>query len=103
MDTELEQHSLAELENLLENQIKMALKSDYKGVEASAEQAGNLLKEIIKMKPSKIPDFEKRRDHLLELYKRLELMLATEKKTVRTQQQKADNIRKIISVYHNNL
>jgi len=103
MNTDVETNLLAELEYLLEKQIKLALKSDYKGVETLAEQAGGFLKKIIKMKPSDIPDFKKRRDNLLELYKKLELILATEKSIVKKQQQQANNVRKIISVYRNNL
>jgi hypothetical protein len=94
-------HLLDNLQSLLEKQIEMARKGNFNRVEALAEQAGPAAEKIAKIKSFGRPEFDDRRKHLLELYKKLELMFAAEKTSVKRQQKQVDNVRKILNAYRN--
>jgi hypothetical protein len=89
------------LQSLLEKQIEMARKGDYRHVELLAEQATPAVEKIIKINSSDQPEFDDRRKHLIKLYQKLELMLKAEKSSVERQQKQADNVRKILKAYRN--
>lgn len=101
MSADEQKRLLDNLQSLLEKQIELARKSNFHGVEMLAEQAGTAIEKITKMEPSGQPDSENRREHLLKLYKKLELMLAAEKTSVKRQQNQVDNARKVLSAYCN--
>lgn len=90
------------LESLLEKQIQLARRDRYRDVEAFAEKTSSLLKEITENKPADTPDFRQKYNHILQLYKELELILSAEKQSVRQRQQKAGNVRKTMEVYRSN-
>jgi len=92
---------LDNLQNLLEQQIELARKGNYNTIEALAKQAGPSVEKIAKIKSFGRPEFDNRRKHLLELYKKLELMLVAEKTSVKKQQKQVDNVRKILNAYRN--
>lgn len=101
MKTDEQKHLLDNLQSLLEKQIEMARKGNYRHVELLAEQAGSAVEKIAKIKSFGRPEFDDRRKHLLELYKKLELMLEAEKASVERQQKQVDNVRKILKAYRN--
>jgi ElaB/YqjD/DUF883 family membrane-anchored ribosome-binding protein len=102
MDPQENLNPLEQLESLLEKQIQLAIKNRYKDVESLTEKANLLLKQIADNKPTEIPNFKEKQNHILELYKKLELILKTEQKLIKDEQQQAGNVRKIINVYHAN-
>ncbi len=101
MNTDEQSHLLDNLQGLLEKQIEMARKGNYRHVKVLAEQATPAVEKIIKIKLSCQPEFDYRRKHLLQLYKKLELMLEAEKASVVRQQKQVDNVRKILRAYRN--
>lgn len=100
MKTDEQTDTLDNLHQLLERQIKLALKGNYKAVEELALEADSEIKKGITIK--KITrDAKSRYEQVLNLYKKLELMLNTEKDIVKNQQKAVDNVRKSLSAYNN--
>jgi hypothetical protein len=93
---------LGNLQSLLQKQIEMARRSNFRRVEALAGQADSIVEKIVKTKVFEQPGFDSRREHLIKLYKKLELMLAAGKASVGKQLRQVGNVRKILHVYHNN-
>jgi hypothetical protein len=102
VNTDEQTHLLDNLQSLLEKQIEMARKGNFRRVEALAEQAGSIVEKIVKIKPFGQPEFDGRRKHLSKLYKKLELMLAAGKDSVAKQLRQAGNARKTLKAYRNN-
>lgn len=92
---------LDNLQRLLEEQTEMVRKGNLHRVEMLVEQAGPLVEEILKTKTFAQPEFNSRRRHLVELYKKLELMLAAAKAYVERQLRQIDNFKKTLRVYRN--
>jgi hypothetical protein len=101
VNTEEQTLLLDNLQSLLEKQIEMARRSDFRCVEMLAEQANCIVEEIAKAKCFEKPEFDGRREHLTKLYKKLELMLTCGKDSVGSQLRQVDNVRKTLDVYHN--
>ncbi|MCX5633274.1 MAG: hypothetical protein NTW93_06345 [Phycisphaerae bacterium] len=101
MNTDEQKHLLDELQSLVEKQIEMARKGDYRHVEILAEQAAPAVEKMAKIKPTGQPKFDNRHKHLVKLYQKLELMLEAEKASVERQQGQVDNVRKILKAYRN--
>ena len=102
MNADEQTYLLDNLQSLLEKQIEMALKGNFRRVEALAEQASSIVEKIVKIKPFGQSEFDGRRKHLLKLYKKLELMLAAGKDSVAKQLRQAGNARKTLKAYRNN-
>jgi len=92
---------LDNLRNLLEKQIEMARKGNFRRVETLTEQADSIVEKIIKTKVFEHPEFECQRIHLLELYKKLGLMLAAGKASVQKQLRQVGNVKKTLKIYRN--
>ena len=101
VSTDEQVHLLDNLQSLLEKQIEMARRSDFRCVEALAEQADFIIEKIARMKCFEQPEFYGRRGHLAELYKKLGLMIASSKDSVGNQLQHVDHVRKTLEAYHN--
>lgn len=95
-------HLLDDLQNLLEKQIEMARRSNFRGVEALARQADSIVDEIIKTKVFEQHELDNERECLAELYKKLELMLAVGKDYLGRQLRQVGNVRKTLDAYRNN-
>jgi len=93
---------LYELGYLLEKQIQAAMKSNFKTVEKLTEQTEIKIQELLKNKLPPNPDFEKQHKYVLDLYKKLDLILAGEKACLLNQQKAVDNVRKTLNVYRKN-
>jgi DNA primase catalytic subunit len=96
-----QKHLLDNLQSLLEKQIEMARKGNFRHVEVLAERAAPAIEKIAKIKSFGRPEFDERRKHLVKLYQKLELMLEAEKASVGRQQRQVDNVRKILKAYRN--
>jgi CRISPR/Cas system CSM-associated protein Csm2 small subunit len=92
---------LDNLQNLLEKQIEMARRSDYRRVEELVGQAETIVNQISKMKCLETAQFDGRRKQLTKLYKKLELILTADKDSVADQLQQVGNVRKTLAAYHN--
>ena len=93
---------LDNLQVLLETQMEMARKGDFRRVEALAEQADSVVEKIVKTTTFAQPEFDGRRKHLVKLYKKLELILAAGKESVGRQLRQVGNVRKTLHAYRNN-
>ena len=97
-----EQISLLDnLQVLLETQIEMALKGNFRRVEALAEQADSVVEKIVRTKAFEQSGSEGQRKNLAELYKKLELILAAGKASIGKQLRQMGNVRKTLKVYRN--
>ena len=92
-------HLLDNLQNLLEKQIKMVRSNNLREVEALAEQAESVVEKITAAKTSAPDELNRRREHLIKLYKKLELMLAARKDCFRRQLQQIAEGRKTLKAY----
>ncbi len=95
-------HLLDDLQALLEKQIRMARKGNFRRVELLAEESGLVAEKIAQIKLFAQPKFDDRRAHLLKLYKQLELILAAGKASVGGQLRQVGDVRKTLKVYQNN-
>jgi hypothetical protein len=93
---------LDNLQSLLEKQIEMARRSNFRRVEALAEQADSIVEKIVKIKAFEQPEFDGRRKHLTKLYEKLQLILAVGKDSVGRQLRQVGNVRKTLHAYRNN-
>ncbi len=102
MNIDEQANLLDNLLSVLEKQIKAARRSDFSLVEALAEQADSIVEKITKTKTLEQPQFNGRREQLIKIYKKLELILAAGKDSVGKQLRQIDNGRKILHVYRDN-
>lgn len=90
---------LDNLKNLLEKQIEMARKSNFRRVEELTMQADSIVATIIGTKTFERSDFDAARNNISSLYKRLELILETGKNSVKKQQRQVSDGRKMLQTY----
>ena len=102
MNTNKHGDLLDKLQGLLEKQIEMARKDNLRRVEALAEQAEPVVEKIIKINEFEKPEFNAQREHLIKLYKKLELMIAAGKNSISKQLKQVIGGKKILKVYYNN-
>jgi len=95
-------HLLDNLQSLLEKQIEMARRGNFRRVEVLAEQADSIVEKIVKIKAFEQPEFDGRRTHLTKLYEKLQLILAAGKDSVGRQLRQVGNVRKTLHAYRNN-
>lgn len=94
-------HLFDNLQRLLEKQIEMVRKSDFRNVEALAEQADSIVEKIVKTKAFEQPEFDGQREYLTKLYRRLELILSAGKDSTGRQLRQVGNLRKTLKAYRN--
>ena len=99
MNMDSQAHLLDNLQKLLEKQIQMVRRSNLRRVEALAEQAESVVEKITAAKTSAPDELNSRREHLIKLYKKLELMLAARKDCFRSQLQQIAEGRKTLKAY----
>ena len=92
---------LDDLQNLLEKQIEMARRSDFRRVEMLAEQADCIVAEIIKTKAFEQPGFTVSRECITELYRKLELILMAGKDSTGKQLWQVGSGKKTLQIYRN--
>lgn len=101
MNTDGQVSLLDDLQGLLEKQIEMARRGNLRRVEALAGQADSIVARIVQTKVLQQPEFDGRREHLTKLYKKLELMLETDKDAVSRQLRGVGSGRKTLHAYRN--
>ena len=90
---------LDNLQNLLENQIQMARKSNFRRVEELAMQADSIVARIIGTTTFERSEFDTVRNNISSLYKRLELILITGEDSVKKQLRQVSDGRKTLQAY----
>jgi hypothetical protein len=90
---------LDDLQDLLEKQIEMARRGNFRRVEELAGQADSIVAMIVQTKVLQQPEFDGRREHLTKLYKKLELMLAAGKNAAGRQLRRVGSGRKTLQAY----
>lgn len=102
MNTDQQESLLDDLQGLLEEQMKMARKSDFRRVEQLTAQADRVVERIGKTKIFNQPEFNTQREHLTKLYKKLQLILTASKDSVAGQLKQVSNVRKTLRKYRDN-
>jgi len=92
---------LDSLQSLLEDQVELFRKSNFRAVEALAEKAEPLVREIAETKLFQQPKFDERRKRLIKSYKTLELMVEAGKVLVEKQLKQVAQGKKMLRKYHN--
>lgn len=92
---------LDNLQGLLEEQIEMARKSNFRRVEALAEQTETIVEKIVGTKVLEQPEFDGHKKHLMKLYKKLQLILGASKDSVGRRLRQVGNVRKTLCAYRN--
>ena len=92
---------LDNLQSLLEKQIEMARKGNFRRVETLTEQADSVVEKIVKTKILDQPEFDNQRKYMVKLYERLQLILAAGKDSVGKQLKQVTNVRKTLHAYCN--
>ncbi len=90
---------LDSLKNLLEKQIEMVRKSNFRRVEELAAQADSIVAKIIGTKTFERSEFDTARNNISSLYKRLELILITGEDSVKKQLRQVSDGRKMLQTY----
>jgi hypothetical protein len=88
------------LQTLLEKQVRMSKNSNIRGVEMLAEQANSVVAEITNAPSPLPPQWKQKCEAVMQLYKKLELMIEAEKDTVNKQLRKVTSGKKAVRAYH---
>jgi len=98
--TEKQQSPLDRLQILLEKQLSMLKCNNLRGLESLLEQVNAVLDEIAQNPSSWQPENEEKIGIIQEIYKKLELMIESEKAAANKQLQKIANGQKTLRAYH---
>ena len=90
---------LDELQSLLEKQIEVIHKGDFRTSEALAEQSNSLVAELVRTKTFEKTEFDEHRECLAKLYRELILKAAVEKDRLGKQLQQISQGRKTLKAY----
>jgi hypothetical protein len=93
---------LEDLRCLLQEQVVMARKGNYRRLEALTQQTTPIVEDLRKSSAFENPAFKSECEQINKLYKKLELAIEGEKNSIETQQRKATDSRKTLRVYRNN-
>lgn len=94
-----QENLLDKLHTLLEKQVRMLKDNNYRQLEIVTEQTNAVVAEIGKNPAPLRPQWEKQGSRINKLYKKLELMIETEKETVNQQLRKVNSGKKTIRAY----
>lgn len=101
MSTDEKIRLLDNLQSLLEKQIEMVRRSNFRRVETLAEQADSVVEEIVKTKTFEQPEFNGSCERLTKLYRKLELILAVAKDSTGKQLWQIGSRKKTLQAYRN--
>ncbi len=101
--TDKQIHQLDMLQDLLEEQIKLARQNKIADVEKLSAQAGALAEEITKGRIPEQAEFKDRCEHLAELYRKLVLILTAHKEQAGDQLRRISEGRKTLQTYRSNV
>lgn len=102
MSTVRQIHLLDDLQSLLEKQIVMVRRSDFRNYETLTEQANSIVDKLVRTKAFGQTKFNKQRERLAELYKQLILMVTVQKDNVDKQLRQINEGKKTLRAYHGN-
>ena len=101
MKTDEPMFLLDDLQSLLEKQIELARKSNFRRVEALADRSNSVIEEIAVSKQYNTPQFSDQRKHIADLHKKFQLILTAGKDTLSGQLKQIGNVRKTLKAYRN--
>ena len=90
---------LDELQNLLNEQIKLVRKGDFSTSEALTEKTGRLIDELSQMGILEHPEFRERFERLVKSYRTVIFSVAVEKDRLEKQLQQISQGRKTLRAY----
>ena len=92
-------HLLERLQSLLEKQIELVRRGDFRTSEALTEQSDSVVDELVRTKAFEQTGFDEQRARVAKLYRELVLMVAAEKDRLGKQVQQIGQGRKTLKVY----
>jgi len=95
-----QENLIDELHTLLEKQVQMLRNSKFLELEKLIEKTGAITTEIAQNPSLLTPELKDRSRQIHNLYKKLELMIATEKDAVDKQLQKVNCGKRTLRTYH---
>ena len=96
---ETKTHLLDRLQSLLERQIELVRRGEYRTSEALTEQSDLVVDELLRTKAFEQTQLDEQREHLAKLYRELTLMVAAEKDRFGKQLQQISQGRKTLKLY----
>ena len=102
MNADNQTRLLEDLRCLLEEQVVMARKGNYRRLEALTLQAAPIVEDLRKSLAFENPAFKPQCQQINKLYKKLELAIAGEKNSIEAQQRQTTDSRKTLRVYLTN-
>ncbi len=98
-------HLLDDLQGLLEKQIELARQGNSAGrrIEVLSKQAGSLVEKIARTGILELTEFENRRERLRDLYRKLSIILMTERSKTGEQLSKTRKFKKMFAMYRNSV
>ena len=101
MNADDQMRLLEDLQGLLEQQVVMARRGNYRRLEALILQTTPVVEDLRKSGAFEKNDFIAHRQRITELYKKLELAVKGEKKSIENQQRQTTESKKTLRVYLN--
>ena len=101
MNADHQMRLLEDLQGLLEQQLAMARRGNYRRLEALVTQTTPVVEDLRKSGAFENSNFTAHRHRINELYKKLELAVKGEKKTIENQQRQTAESKKTLRVYRN--
>ena len=101
MNADDQMRSLEDLKRLLQGQLSMARRGNYRHLEALTRQTAPIVENLRKSSAFENPAFKPQCQQINELYRKLQLAVAGEKNSIETQQRQTADSRKTLRVYIN--
>jgi hypothetical protein len=101
MNADEQMRLLEDLQCLLQDQLLMARKGNYRRLEVLTQQAVPIVEDLRRSSAFKKTEFKPQCRQINELYKKLQLAVAGEKNSIETQQRQTADSRKTLRVYLN--
>ena len=103
INTEKQEDLLVQLQMLLEKQVEALKNSNFRSLETFIKQADSMIAEITGTQQPQQPQLKGNFEYLMQLYKKLELMIEAEKTATNKQLRKIENGKMTIRAYHHKM
>ena len=103
INTENQEDLLVQLQMLLEKQVETLKNNNFRSLETLVERADSIVAEITRAQLAQQPQLKGDFDYLMQLYKKLELMIEAETTSTKKQLRKVENGKMAVRAYHHKM
>ena len=103
INTENQEDLLLQLQTVLEKQVEMLKNSNFRSLEILVERADSIIAEITREQMAQQPQLKENVEYLMQLYKKLELMIEAETTSTKKQLRKVENGKMAVRAYHHKM